>query len=453
MSPRGASRLRIRLEDWANSFEPSVRSSAFWRRVVLFSSAALVVLVPFVAYTPSLRPVFQLQPGVPLVLIAVRIVALYALLAYERSHQGSALYFVTASTAMAFLFQLIASSLVVWSAAPGAFMLASLTIVAAAYSGLVLRPTPRFPLLAIAHACAMAVALAMRPGIPHAWLFLVIGPLAVLSCLVLGSLGERMARQRAALDEHRRVVEAQLLEERTLEARRLSSELFELLERNHDASSALSTSLLDANALLELAALGAEGPERMQEIAAAAGALRDDLVRLARVLEPAARNADGVRVATPVLPAVRAVLADAARRFPGLATSVESSAAGDAVSALVHGGAEKLETLLAGLVANACEGDGSRGAKAIGVVVASEPGGAVSIRIEDDGPGFASSVLESRSTAFLTTKAHGSGLGLYTAERLASASRGALLVANRPTGGAQVTLVLESALEAGPAQP
>jgi signal transduction histidine kinase len=444
-----------RAEVWANGFEPELRSAVFWRRVVWASSGALLVLVPFISYAPSLEPFFHLQPAVPLALIALRLAALQGTLHYERSHTVGPVYFLFASCAMGFLFQLIASSLVVWSRPPGAFVLASLPIVAAAYSGLVLRATPRFPWLALAHAAGIAVALATRPDIAHAWIFAVAAPLAIGSCLVLGSLAERLARQRAALDEHRRAVEAQLLEERSLEARRLASELFARLERNHDASSVLSTALLDAEAVRSLAGSGPEGPAAAPEIRTAVWALRDELLRLARVLEPAP-NGDGAggevgaRVATPVLPAVRAVLADAARRFPGLSTSLEAPAGGDSVSALIQGGPEKLACLLAGLVANACEGDGARGAKAIAVEVASEPEGAVSIRISDDGPGFASSVLEGASAAFSTTKPHGSGLGLYTAERLASASRGTLRVENRPAGGALVTLLFE-APEASPA--
>ena len=456
MSLPGASRLRSRLEAWANGFEPELRTGVFWKRVVWVSSAALLVVVPFIAYAPSLRPVFRLEPAVPFALIALRLAALWPTIRWERKYGASALYFAAASTSMAFLFQLIASSLVVWSEAPGAFMLASVPIVAAAYSGLVLRTTLTFPYLALAHGAAMALALAMRPGIPHAWIFLVIGPLAVGSCCVLGTLSQRLARQRAALEEHRRAVEAQLLGERSLEARRLSSELFGLLERNHDASSVLSTALLDADALQALTRGAADGPGRAQEIRAAATALHEDLLRLARLLEPASDDGGpqrdlGARLTTQVLPAVRAVLADAARRYPGLATSLEAPARGEGLTALVQGGAEKLECLLAGLVANAREGDGSRGAKSVTVAVANEPDGAVSIRISDDGPGFARGVLEGFSTAFLTTKPHGSGLGLYTAERLASASRGKLRVENRPAGGALVTVLLESGAE--PAQP
>ena len=219
-----------------------------------------------------------------------------------------------------------------------------------------------------------------------------IGPLAVAVCPVPGSLAERLARQRAALGEHRRAIEAQLLEERSLEARRLSAELFGLLERNHDASSVVSTALLDAEALRALTDDRSEGPGRTHDVRAAALALRDDLLRLARLLAPAeGGGGEGCEIgrASRGAPAVRAALGDAGRRFPGLSTSLEVPAGGEAVAALIHGGEEKLACLLAGLLANACEGDGTRGAKSIAVTVASEADGAVSIQIADDGPGFA----------------------------------------------------------------
>jgi two-component system C4-dicarboxylate transport sensor histidine kinase DctB len=112
----------------------------------------------------------------------------------------------------------------------------------------------------------------------------------------------------------------------------------------------------------------------------------------------------------------------------------------------VHGGPEKLESLLAGLVINACEGRGARGAAAVAVrVERDERSGAVSIQVRDDGPGFPDDVLAAPVTAFATTKPRGSGLGLYTAERLVNASGGSLRRENAPGGGAVVTVVLAAA--------
>ena len=57
-------------------------------------------------------------------------------------------------------------------------------------------------------------------------------------------------------------------------------------------------------------------------------------------------------------------------------------------------------------------------------------------------PGFDPASLMRELAAFGTTKTDGTGLGLYTAERLVVASGGQLLRANRPEGGAVVRVVL-----------
>jgi two-component system C4-dicarboxylate transport sensor histidine kinase DctB len=97
-------------------------------------------------------------------------------------------------------------------------------------------------------------------------------------------------------------------------------------------------------------------------------------------------------------------------------------------------------------VINACEGRGARGAGSVDVVVEWDgPTGDVSIQVRDDGPGFPDEVLAAPVTAFVTTKPRGSGLGLYTAERLVNASGGSLRRENAPGGGAVVTVVLAAA--------
>jgi signal transduction histidine kinase len=443
--------LRARTEAWADGFDPSMRSGRFWGRVVVASSVALAVLIPFLAYAPGVRSVFRLQPAVPLALVALRLAILQLTQRYERRHGPSAVFFAVSALDMAFLFQWIVSSMVVWSEPPGAFVLASLPVVSAAYNGLILRPTLRFPFPLLAHAAAIAAAWALRPGIAHEHIFLAIVPLALGSCLVLGALGERLARQQATLERHRRAIEAQTLEERTLEARRLASELFELLERNHDASSSLSTALLDADLLVERAETGGAGGGPGAD-AGAAHALRDDLGRLARILEERPVGASSAEdeeapFPTPVMAAVRAALSEAALRFPGVATSARAvGAEAEAAAVALRGGPEKLGSLLAGLVINACEGRGARGAGSVDVVVEwDEPTGDVSIQVRDDGPGFPDEVLAAPVTAFVTTKPRGSGLGLYTAERLVSASGGSLRRENAPGGGAVVTVVLAAA--------
>ena len=447
MRPGGWSRsLRREVEGWAAGFDPSLRSARFWGRTIAVSSALTIGLVAILSFAPGLREFFGLRPAVPLAFLGLRAAGYFVLERFERRQGTNAVYFAVAALTMGFGFQLVTSSLVVFSEAPGSFVLAVLPVVGAAYYCMILRATPAFPWPALVHGLAMATALALRPGSPRLEIFSVAGPLAVGVGLFLGMLGETMARARQTLDEHRRAIEVHALEERTGEARRLSSSLLELLQRSHDANSALSTALLDFDVVAGLARQG--GTPDAASIGSATAALRGSLQRAGQILgaPPGDRGspAGSQHDAAPVMPAVRAALAQVARRFPEvrLETLPVEPAAGTAVVVL-HGGGEELERLVAELVKNACEGSGARRAARVSVRVdaCSDPG-AVAIRVVDDGPGFPVHVLEATPTAFVTTKPSGSGLGLYTVDRVVAANGGSLSLENAPGGGSAVTLRL-----------
>ena len=68
------------------------------------------------------------------------------------------------------------------------------------------------------------------------------------------------------------------------------------------------------------------------------------------------------------------------------------------------------------------------------------------ITFADSGPGIPPDVREKIFTAFFTTKARGSGLGLPTAKRLIEAHRGRIHVDSPPEGGTVVTLHLPISL-------
>jgi signal transduction histidine kinase len=77
------------------------------------------------------------------------------------------------------------------------------------------------------------------------------------------------------------------------------------------------------------------------------------------------------------------------------------------------------------------------------VRIARDPSsGAIAIEVCDDGPGFPTELLARPISLLGTSKSRGTGLGLYTAERLARGSRGTLVRENRPEGGARVHLRL-----------
>lgn len=65
---------------------------------------------------------------------------------------------------------------------------------------------------------------------------------------------------------------------------------------------------------------------------------------------------------------------------------------------------------------------------------------AITVRVEDSGPGFAPEHLARVGEPFLSKKPHGTGLGLYVCDLFCQNLGGALQVRNRPAGGACVTL-------------
>ncbi len=126
-------------------------------------------------------------------------------------------------------------------------------------------------------------------------------------------------------------------------------------------------------------------------------------------------TARGIRLDLPTLDASTAVLAD------------ESG----------------LQRVLVNLIVNAAEA--SAPAKSVRVEVSPASGEMTSIRVLDEGPGIPVAILERIFEPFFTTKPQGTGLGLTIAHRLVEAFGGRLSVANRPAGGAELTVMLRSA--------
>lgn len=438
--------LRSPFEEWASTFDPEMRSARYWWPTLAISSATTLAFVAFLSLVPGVREFFRLQPAVPLLLVGARVGLYFALAGFERVRGGSTLFFAVATHAMGFTFQLLASSLVAFSEAPGAFLLATLPVLGAGYFCTVVRATPRFPWPALAPALAMPVALALRPEPTQLAIFAVAGPLAVTVGFLLGMLGATLARSRETLASHRRAIEVHSMEERTGEARRLSSSLLEILQQSHDASSAISAALLGADHLATLVRRG--DPRERPLVERAVASLRSSLERIGHIQgmpgDDAATDSEAPQATAAVAPCMRTAIAQAAHQFPAQRIDPPrlSSGARTAQVAL-DGGAEGLEQLMTELLKNACEGNGTVRAKRVTVSVDAESDPErVTIRIADDGPGFPSHILSAAPTAFVTTKRGGSGLGLYTADRLLTANGGSLELSNPAAGGALVVIRL-----------
>jgi signal transduction histidine kinase len=86
-------------------------------------------------------------------------------------------------------------------------------------------------------------------------------------------------------------------------------------------------------------------------------------------------------------------------------------------------------------------------------VAASEARGGVEVSITDSGPGFPPEVLREIGQPFVTTKAQGTGLGLFLIRRLLDAAGGELRIENEAGRGARCTVRLPRSAGSTPRSP
>jgi signal transduction histidine kinase len=102
--------------------------------------------------------------------------------------------------------------------------------------------------------------------------------------------------------------------------------------------------------------------------------------------------------------------------------------------------AGQVTTVLVNLFVNALDAMPTGGRIEVAVRPAGD--GMVRLSVADTGPGIPSDILGRLFEPFLTTKPHGTGLGLSLSRRILEEHGGRLDGANRPTGGACFTLTL-----------
>ncbi|HTO54485.1 MAG TPA: ATP-binding protein [Myxococcota bacterium] len=272
-------------------------------------------------------------------------------------------------------------------------------------------------------------------------------PPFLLSRRLLQAVRTRRRREHAL----RAAVQARIWEDEVAKVSPLGGDSPQLAQRRHEANNALSTALLSAQFLSALAC--ASDSERAQagaEQKLAATELVEALLRLKGMLADAGASqtttpprAPGV-VAVPLCELVTARAARVRARHPQVAIEVVLARPSlEQVRVRICAGAEGLASVLDALFANACEGDGVRGAQRLRLRIGTEGEiGAVSLELEDDGPGFTAAQLAEPPRPLGSTKPGRLGLGLYTVQHVLAASGGSLRRENLSEGGARVTAFL-----------
>jgi signal transduction histidine kinase len=107
----------------------------------------------------------------------------------------------------------------------------------------------------------------------------------------------------------------------------------------------------------------------------------------------------------------------------------------------VKGDPEQIRQVLLNVLLNAIQACGEEGRVEVDLSH-DKDSGFVRIEVEDTGPGFSAEAIENLFTPFYTTREDGTGLGLAISHRIVESHGGRIAAANRPGGGARVTIEL-----------
>ncbi|MDB6061221.1 MAG: sensor histidine kinase [Verrucomicrobiaceae bacterium] len=127
---------------------------------------------------------------------------------------------------------------------------------------------------------------------------------------------------------------------------------------------------------------------------------------------------------------------------PVAAAKAQVSLTNQCVSALIHCNCESVVGALTNLVNNALQAVGKKAEISISLALIDDAGRWISIRIQDNGPGFEAHVARRLSEPFFTTKAQGTGLGLAVVRAVADAHHGVFTITSEPGQGACAELRL-----------
>lgn len=405
------------------------------------------VLIALCTQVPGADAFFRLRPlPVALCFIPLALCAIVQRgLAARRRDDPFRWAVVLAST---FALQFQSGAFVAYSEPPGVWMFVAFLVITAALQGFVLRASRDAWFVPAGTALVMILLAVLAATQEARLLLLALVPAVLVIEVTAGTFALRQYEDRIERDQLRAAVNAQLLEAQSARSAHLEGALVDVLGRSHDLNNTVMGALLATEDLVEQSRHGSLGPEVVVPLARS---IRSALVQI-RDLSHEMRNEGrgAVQREADVVDARRVceeALGNARQMHP--TQRLTSDMPPGPQNVLVGGGIASLRSVVDNLLLNACQGDGKRRAECVAVSLKRDDSGAlIHLVVEDDGPGFPSPQLAAPITPFLTTKRAGSGLGLYTTERLVGASGGALIRSNRADGGARVELTLRTAFVA-----
>lgn len=403
----------------------------------------VMVLLAAAAWVPGLRSFFQLQVVFPAALFQVLFLVAVAAATVEGGRQLPHRPLAAFLALFALLMELFVVSLVTCSSMPGAAVFAGLALFTATWHGHLFRVSPRYPWHALGSVVVFAMAAALNPTPEHLAIFAILAPTAIVGKLLLGTWALKSDQHRAEAQRLREAVQAQMLDDQSTKLAELADMLLDLVARNHDVRNAVMAAHVGAETLQTLSTED-DLEQKRDTLHAIAENVESSLGRVQALLTDITvlgreRLAEVAPDRVRVRPVLAQLIEGVERRFPSV--RIDAEPIDDAMAVRVAGGEVTLRRILENALVNACEGNGAAHAAHVRVrVEASERHPYVRVIVHDDGPGFDLGLVERPIQGFATTKEHGTGLGLYTMERLSRASGGRISRSNE--GGALLTIEL-----------
>jgi two-component system sensor histidine kinase HydH len=206
----------------------------------------------------------------------------------------------------------------------------------------------------------------------------------------------------------------------------------------HEVRNPLSS--LDIHVQLLEEDLAALAPQMREQLTPRLEIIHGELHRLEGIVERFLRLAGpaGVDLEPVEIPGILRHVCELLRP-EAAAREIDISAQADNSLPPVLADPVRLTQALLNLVINAIQAVERKGWVEVSASVAN---GRISVAVSDNGPGIPPERMASIFDPYFTTKAEGSGLGLWIAQQIVTAHGGSLEAGNQPAGGAVLTMRL-----------
>ncbi|MBE7412546.1 MAG: ATP-binding protein [Leptospiraceae bacterium] len=271
-------------------------------------------------------------------------------------------------------------------------------------------------------------------------ILLVMCSITITAMLISGKTGKDHFDNIKKQNELRALMDAQIIESKTSELVKLSGAFIRILGNNHDAGNSISAMRFILDDLYHSMKKKKIQIQVIKKISTLQNCLKS-IETTWEDIKNAGQKDIGKMEVIETDQVVKEIFRLMKLRFPNIKFILPTT---QMPSVFVNGGNSNLYRIFENIVLNACQGDGKIKAKQIVLNYSVLEKNRIALILQDDGPGFQKEILASPLSELKSSKKDGSGLGLYTAYLLATASGGTIIRENNNTG-AKVSLILNLA--------